>query len=209
MVRENDESTKMRIVYDASARAKPSALSLNDCLNAGPPLQNKLWDVLVRQRSYPIAVAGDLKKAFLQVRIKEAEKDALRFHWKRDDLSELEVLRFTRALFGLTSSPFLLGGVIDCHLETREAKMPELVAELRRNLYVDVLLSGGATVQEAQFRKENAIEIFEDARFTLHKWHSNVPQLEGNIESNDSETTFAKQQLKPPEGSRASLLGLE
>ena len=143
------------------------------------------------------------------MRIKEAEKDALRFHWKRDDLSELEVLRFTRALFGLTSSPFLLGGVIDCHLETREAKMPELVAELRRNLYVDVLLSGGATVQEAQFRKENAIEIFEDARFTLHKWHSNVPQLEGNIESNDSETTFAKQQLQPPEGSRASLLGLE
>lgn len=37
----------------------------------------------------------------------------------------------------------------------------------------------------------------------------NVPQLEGNIESNDSETTFAKQLLQPPEGSRASLLGLE
>lgn len=73
MVRENAESTKMQIVYDASAQAKPSALSLNDCLNAGPLLQNKLWDVLVRQWSYPIAVAGDLKKAFLQVRIKEAD----------------------------------------------------------------------------------------------------------------------------------------
>ena len=63
----------MRTVYDASARAKPSALSLNDCLNAGSPLQNKLWDVLVRQWSYPIAVAGDLKKAFLPVHIREAD----------------------------------------------------------------------------------------------------------------------------------------
>ena len=73
VVRENTESTKMRTVYDASARAKPSALSLNDCLNAGSPLQNKLWHVLVRQWSYPIAVAGDLKKAFLPVHIREAD----------------------------------------------------------------------------------------------------------------------------------------
>ena len=47
----------------------------------------------MRQRSYPIAVAGDLKKAFLQVRI--TGRDPLRFHWKRDDLSELDVLRLT------------------------------------------------------------------------------------------------------------------
>lgn len=46
-------------------------------------------------------------------------------------------------------------------------------------------------------------------RFTQHKLHSNVPQQEGNIESNDSETMFAKQQLQPSEGSQASLLGLE
>ena len=38
LVRENAKSTKMRIVYDASTRAKPSALSLNDCLNTGPLL---------------------------------------------------------------------------------------------------------------------------------------------------------------------------
>ena len=38
VVRENAESPKMRIVYDASARAKPSSPSLSDCLNAGPPL---------------------------------------------------------------------------------------------------------------------------------------------------------------------------
>ena len=116
VVRENAESTKMCIVYDASARAHPTAPSLNDCLNAGPLLRNKLRDALVHQCCYPVAVTGDLKKAFLQVRIRELDRDALRFHSKQNEHSALETLRFTRALFGLTCSPFLLGGVLECHL---------------------------------------------------------------------------------------------
>ena len=51
VIRETAETTKMRIVYDASARATPESPSLNECLYPGPPLQNKLWDILVRQRA--------------------------------------------------------------------------------------------------------------------------------------------------------------
>ena len=80
VVRENAETTKLRVVYDASARAHSGAPSLNECLHAGPPLQNKLWSVLTRSRFHPVAVAGDLRKAFLQIRIRQAERDALRFH---------------------------------------------------------------------------------------------------------------------------------
>ena len=108
VVRENAETTKLRFVYDASARENANQPSLNDCLHPGPPLQNLLWNVLVRARFYPVLLTGDLQKAFLQVRMKEEERDALRFHWKFKGHSEIETLRFTRALFGLTSSPFLL-----------------------------------------------------------------------------------------------------
>lgn len=80
VVRATAESTKLRIVYDASARAYDGAPSLNDCLHAGPPLQNKLWSVLTRGRFNPVAVTGDLQKAFLQVRVKESDRDAMRFH---------------------------------------------------------------------------------------------------------------------------------
>ena len=48
VVRRNAETTKLRVVYDASARAQEKALSSNDCLHAGPPLQNKLWSVVVQ-----------------------------------------------------------------------------------------------------------------------------------------------------------------
>jgi hypothetical protein len=108
VVRETAKTTKVRIVYDASAKETRDSPSLNDCLYAGPPLQNKLWDVLVHQRGYPVVVSGDIQKAFLQVRVRENERDALRFHWRSEEDSQLETLRFTRVLFGLAPSPFLL-----------------------------------------------------------------------------------------------------
>ena len=63
------ESMKLRIVYDAFARAHEDAQSLNECLEIGPSLQTKLWKVLVRERMHPVTVTKDLQKAFLQVRI--------------------------------------------------------------------------------------------------------------------------------------------
>ena len=210
VVRATAESTKLRIVYDASARPFDGAPSLNDCLHAGPPLQNKLWSVLVRGRFNPVAVSGDLQKAFLQVRIKEADRDAMRFHWRRDKHSPLTTLRFTRALFGLTSSPFLLGGVIEAHLSNWEEKEPEVVKKIRKELYVDDLISGSITVHKAREVKDKATVVFRDACFTLHKWHSNAPELEADQSSAEDaeEATYAKQQLGAPRGNMSRILGL-
>ena len=80
VVRETAETTKVRIVYDASTKAR----SLNQCLNPGPPLQNDLWNVLVRMRFHPVLLSGDIKQAFLQVWIRKSYRDALRFHWRPD-----------------------------------------------------------------------------------------------------------------------------
>ena len=77
VVHDSAETAKLRVVYDASARAYSGAPSLNEYLNPGPPLQNKLWSVLVRARFHPIAVTGDIKQAFLQVRIGEQDRNAI------------------------------------------------------------------------------------------------------------------------------------
>ena len=130
IIRDEAESTKLRVVYDASARERVDQPSLNDCLQPGPLLQNLLWNSLVRARFHPVVITGDLQKAFLQIRIRQEECDALHFHWKHPHQSNVETYRFTRALFGLTSSPFLLGGVINRHLISWEEKHPEIVEEL-------------------------------------------------------------------------------
>ena len=79
-----------------------------------------------------------MKQAFLQVRIREQDRDAMRFHWIVDrETRRVETLRFTRALFGLSSSPFLLGGVIRQHLENCRETYPEIVNEIEKSLYDD------------------------------------------------------------------------
>jgi hypothetical protein len=105
----------------------------------------------------------------------------------------VEVLRFTRVVFGLTSSPFLLNEVITRHLELIEPRFPETVSETRKSLYVDNLISGAPTTDEATELKQDADDIFDDARLRLQKWHSNAPELESDM--SDSSITFAKQQL--------------
>lgn len=142
-------------MYDASARAQEKAPSLNDCLHAGPPLQNKLWSVVVRNRFHPVVVAGDVRHAFLHVRIRETERDALRFHWIADKTAkQIETLRFTRVVFGPATSPFLLNGVIQQHLESLLSKYPDAVKEILKSLYVDDLVSGGPTIGKAKQFKE-------------------------------------------------------
>ena len=155
----------MRIVYDASARATPNSPSLNDCLYSGPPLHNRLWDVLVQQRAYPVVLARDIQKAFLQIRIHESERDTLRFHWQTDGTSEVETYRFTRVLFELGPSPFLLGGVLEYHFDSWAQRYPEEAERLRRSFYVDDLLTGGQNEQQTKARKEIAQEIMSDATF--------------------------------------------
>ena len=62
---------------------------------------------------------------------------------------------------------------------------------------------------KAKQLKSEAIEIFADATFTLHKWHSNVPALESNESTKDEgEQSFAKEQLGVPAKGECKLLGL-
>ena len=209
VIRETAESTKMRIVYDASARANEKSPSLNDCLETGPPLQNLMWSVLIRNRFKPVALAGDMKQAFLQIRIREADRDSLRFHWiKNKDSSQVQVYRFTRALFGLVQSPFLLGGTIEMHLDAWKETHPEAVAEIQRSLYVDDVITGMNTVEETKKLMETTIGVFKDAQFILHKWHSNAAELEKSSASDEQQQTFAKEQLGVKDD-ETKLLGLK
>ena len=61
---ESAETTKIRIVYDASAKACQISTSLKKCVETRPPLQNRLWDILICSIFRPILLCGDIEKAF-------------------------------------------------------------------------------------------------------------------------------------------------
>ena len=118
----------------------------------------------------------------------------LQFHWIGDKHSKKgETLCFIRVLFGLAPSPFLSVGVIQQHLETWKTCLPESISEVLKSLYVDDLITGAPTIPAAKQLKCEAREVFADAKFELHKWQSNEPELETNCEN--YKPTFAKQQL--------------
>ena len=78
VIRESAQTTKVRIVNDASAKPNSSSASQNDCLE--PAYKNLLWDILVRTRLRPVLLCGDIEKPLLLIRIRENDRDALRFH---------------------------------------------------------------------------------------------------------------------------------
>ena len=70
VIRGSAETTKIRIVYDASTKACQTSTSLSECLETGPPLQNRPWDILIRSRFRPILLCGYVGERILAIRIK-------------------------------------------------------------------------------------------------------------------------------------------
>ena len=72
--RENRETTKTRIVFDATAKIGSEPL-LNEVLYSGPCLLPHLFDILLRLRIGKVAVVSGIEQAFLQIEINEQHTD--------------------------------------------------------------------------------------------------------------------------------------
>lgn len=169
-------TTKVRIVYDASARL--TGPSLNDCLHVGPRLNQKILEILLRFRVHRIAVIADIEKAFLMVSIAGKDRDVLRFLWFKDACADQKELRFTRVVF---SSPFLLNATIRHHLSKYETSHPTLVEKLCQSLYVDDVAFGAANEEQAYQMFVTSKGILGDAGFNLCKFHSNSTMLQDRV----------------------------
>ena len=195
VIQENAESTKLRIVYDCSAQANSKVPSLNDCLEIGPSLQPLIFDILVRNRMKKYCIIADIKKAFLQIRIDDRDRDAQRLLWYKSLKDKIVMeLRFTRLIFGSGPSPYVLNAVMEKHLKNYESTYPITTKALQDDTYVDDVQYGDNSEAGLKKFKHEASTILQDAGFELHKWHSNIRMLEDN--NNEMSETYAKQTTK-------------
>ena len=221
VVRENAETTKVRIVYDASAKAQKGSVSLNDCLHAGPSLNPLLFDILLRFREQRVALVADIEKAFLNIEVHEKDRDSLRFVWVKDVLRSnmnLAVYRFCRVVFGVNSSPFLLNATLRHHIGKYAAQDAQFSEKLLRSFYVDDLATGEKTTESAYSLYDKANKRMAEGGFRLRKWRTNDQALRSRIEAQNAEftqdreehETYAKTTLACPAGSQVGkVLGLE
>ena len=186
VIRQAKTTTKVRVVYDASAKTGSNP-SLNECLHTGPSLLESIPDILLRFRTHKVALIGDVEKAFLMVGITEADRDVLRFLWFDDAMAEAPtpvVLRFARVVFGVSSSPFLLNATIQHHIE-RYANDPEFVRQVLDSLYVDDVAAGGSDDLATYELYTKLKTRLAEGGFNIRKFSSNSAILMSKIEANE------------------------
>ena len=180
-------TTKIRIVYDASAKSKQGNLSLNECLHRGPVMLQDLCGLLMRFRINRIGIVADIEKAFLQVGLQVQDRNATRFFWLKDvnipsTDNNIQVYRFCRVPFGVISSPFLLAATVDHHLSTYDSETAE---QIRNNIYVDNVITGVDNIIDAENLYKDSKHIFQAMSMNLRDWASNnqefynlIPELD-------------------------------
>ncbi len=174
------EKTKIRVVYDASAKTK-TGISLNDLVYKGQNLTRMMIAQLINFRLHPVAISADIKGAYLQIGLNEVDRDATRFLWVNDlslpieGKNNIRYLRFARVPFGVNASPFLLNMV----LQERFAAEPpsELSTMARENFYVDNFIVSVSSVVKAINVFEYMTAKLNDMQMNLRDWATNNDQF--------------------------------
>ena len=84
------------------------------------------------------------------------ESESVKIWVKNSDPSVIEINRFTRLVFGLTQSPFILEGTLKDHYEYHINKYPTFIEAISEDIYVDDLVSGSNTIEELEVIKQKS-----------------------------------------------------
>ncbi|GFU12391.1 integrase catalytic domain-containing protein [Trichonephila clavipes] len=171
IVKDDNITTKIRPVFDASARVTGQS-SLNDLLYKGPDLIEQIPDTSDRFRRYRIGLSANIEKAFLQLGITPKHRDVLRFFYP--DEGEEIVYRHHRMVFGVSSSPFLLVAVIALLLENVPTDDTQLGSKLKLSFDIDNCVKGVNDIAQQDGFILQSKEILSRGYFNLRNWESNV-----------------------------------
>ncbi|MFH4984824.1 hypothetical protein AB6A40_011533, partial [Gnathostoma spinigerum] len=192
-------TTKIRIVNDASAKTGKTEHSLNECLLRGPVILPNICGMLLRFHIYPIVLVADIEKAFLQVDLREEDRDTTRFLWVKNKeegvaSDNLIFYRFKRKAFGVISSPFLLAAVIRHHFDefvklvedpVERGWTQKVLDEVKDNIYVDNFIISCENEKDAENKYHLLKTVFSSASMNLIEWGSNKNELNSIFSKKD------------------------
>ncbi|GFV99666.1 integrase catalytic domain-containing protein [Trichonephila clavipes] len=171
VIKLDSATTKIRPVFDASAREKET-IFVNDCLYKGVNLIELIPDILDRFRIYPVGIVADIEKAFLMLSVAPKDRDYLRFFFPCNE--KQLVYRHCRVVFGVSSSPYLLNASIMHLLENCNSECKEVAQKLKSSFYVDNCVTGVFSADEIEIFIEKTKLIMSERCFNLRIFESNV-----------------------------------
>lgn len=169
-------NTKIRVV-NGSFRLQDGTF-LNKNLMTGPNLLPKLSDVVTRWRRHQYVITADIEKMYRQILVQDKDRDLQRILWKTKD--EIHEYRLNMVTYGLASAPYLAIRTLRQLATDEGARLPLAVDVLRRDTYVDDILSGAAKLEDARLRDE-LITLCMAGGFLLRKWAANHSLLREDI----------------------------
>lgn len=174
VIKSSSETTKVRVVFDGSSKTS-TGVSLNNTMLVGPTIQPTLWSTLLRFRMHKIAITADIEKMYRQVKLHEPHQQFQRVLWRNTIAEPVKRYKLTTVTFGLASSPFL--AIRALHQLGQDSDNPELQKVILEDFYVDDLLTGVNSNEEAEKLKCELSEVLKSGGFELRKWRSNSQNM--------------------------------
>lgn len=91
---------------------------------------------------------ADIQKVFLQIGVKEENRDAFRFLFSINDKERH--LTFAWVLVAAEASPFLLGATLQYHFDQQESEFEDTATALKENTYVNNLMKTGEELEDLE-----------------------------------------------------------
>ncbi|UYV84382.1 hypothetical protein LAZ67_X001975 [Cordylochernes scorpioides] len=166
------QPNKLRVVFDASTKTT-TQISLNDLLHVGPKLQNNIFNILLKFRTNSVALVADIEKMYRQIRLHPDDIKYQTILWRdRKDL-ELQEYNLLTVTYGLACAPYLTIRTLHQIAHEVQVSNPRISKIIREDFYVDVLLTGCPTVEDAKGLMQQLIAVLGSGGFVLRKWVSN------------------------------------
>ena len=115
----------------------------------------------------PFTPVGDITKAFLQVEFHTEDRDAFRFLYRNENEVETHY-RFCSLPFGGESSLFVLGCILEYHIETVSGD-ENVKEQLKLNTCVDNVMGLVTNENQGKQFREEAVKIMEKGKFMLFR----------------------------------------
>lgn len=186
VIREDSLTTKVRVVFDASA-ATNNGTSLNHIQMIGPTLQKDLLAILLRFRVHTYVISADVKQMFRQILVTPEQRSLQRILWRTNSEDPVEIYELNTLTYGTASAPYLATRCIMELAKECEHQWPNIAKIIREDFYVDDLLTGTDSTEEAMDIVYKVSYVLKSAGFMLQKWMSTETTIIENIPASDQE----------------------
>ncbi|UYV63695.1 hypothetical protein LAZ67_2005337 [Cordylochernes scorpioides] len=170
------QPTKLRVVFDASTKTT-TQISLNDLLHVGPKLQNNIFSILLKFRTNSVALVADIEKMYRQTRLHPDDIKYQTILWRDCKDLELQEYNLLTVTYGLACAPYLAIRTLHQIAHEVQVSNPRVSKIIREDFYVDDLLTGCPTVEDAKGLVQQLIAVLGSGGFVLRKWVSNETSI--------------------------------